>query len=138
MTEISTGSPASPWLPPGAVAARHRRLRRVRGAPARDGGRRGQPRATRSFARCKWCSPTATECAQIMPASTEARQVQRLSMSTVSLMTRPARYEVEPSCTTPLSRGGVQFELRTLPPASNARAFLTASQPAIFARNRFR
>src|ERR1044071_10049055 len=67
-----------------------------------------------------------------MPASREARQVQRFSMSTGPLMTRPARYDELPSCTTPLSSGGVQFEERTLPPASKARAFLTASQPADF------
>ncbi len=80
----------------------------------------------------KWCKPTATECAQIMPASREARQVQRLSISTCPLMTRPARKDDVPSCTTPLSRGGVQFEEMTLPPASKERAFLTASQPADF------
>ena len=65
-----------------------------------------------------------------MPASREARQVQRLSMSTGPLMTRPARYDDVPSCTTPLSSGGVQFEEMTLPAASKDRAFLTASQPA--------
>src|ERR1043165_7483735 len=53
-------------------------------------------------------------------------------MSTGPLMTRPARYDDVPSCTTPLSRGGVQFEESTLPPASRERAFLTASQPADF------
>src|SRR5881394_3755416 len=68
----------------------------------------------------------------MMPASREARQGQRLSMSTGPLMTRPARYDDVPSCTTPLSSGGVQFEEITLPPASKARAFLTASQPADF------
>src|SRR5437667_11837397 len=68
----------------------------------------------------------------MIPASREARQVQRLSMSTGPLMTRPARYDDVPSCTTPLSRGGVQFEEITLAPASKARAFLTASQPADF------
>src|SRR5881296_1860096 len=68
----------------------------------------------------------------MMPASREARQVQRLSMSTGPLITRPARYDDVPSCTTPLSRGGVQFEEMTLPPASRERAFLTASQPPDF------
>src|SRR5258706_397904 len=68
----------------------------------------------------------------MMPASREARQVQRLSISTGPLMTRPARYDDVPSCTTPLSNGGVQFEEMTLPPASKDRAFLTASQPADF------
>src|ERR1043165_1341482 len=68
----------------------------------------------------------------MMPASREARQVQRLSISTGPLMTRPARYDDVPSCTTPLSRGGVQFDEMTLPPASKERAFLTASQPAAF------
>src|SRR5439155_16157744 len=68
----------------------------------------------------------------MMPASREARQVQRLSISTGPLMTRPARYDDVPSCTTPLSRGGVQFEEITLAPASKERAFLTASQPADF------
>jgi hypothetical protein len=53
-------------------------------------------------------------------------------MSTGPLMTRPARYDDVPSCTTPLSRGGVQFEEMTLPPASKERALLTASQPAAF------
>ena len=61
--------------------------------------------------------------------------MQRLSMSTGPLMTRPARYDDAPSCTTPLSKGGVQFEERTLPPASKERAFLTASQPAAFMKN---
>src|ERR1043166_1547522 len=70
----------------------------------------------------------------MMPASREARQVQRLSISTGPLMTRPARYDDAPSCTTPLSKGGVQFDEMTLPPASKARAFLTASQPAAFIR----
>src|SRR5487761_2109596 len=41
----------------------------------------------------------------MMPASRDARQVQRLSMSTGPLMTRPARYEAEPSCTTPCALG---------------------------------
>src|SRR5206468_11396596 len=68
----------------------------------------------------------------MMPASREARQVQRLSMSTGPLMTRPARYDDVPSCTTPLSTGGVQLEEITLPAASKDRAFLTASQPADF------
>src|ERR1044072_3185417 len=68
----------------------------------------------------------------MMPASREARQVQRLSMSTRPFMTRPARYDDLPSCTTPLSSGGVQFEEITLPAASKDRAFLTASQPADF------
>src|SRR5580704_19100922 len=68
----------------------------------------------------------------MMPAAREARQVQRLSISTGPLMTRPARYDEGPSCTTPLSRGGVQFEEITLPSASKARAFLTASHPADF------
>src|ERR1043166_6852598 len=68
----------------------------------------------------------------MMPASREARQVQRLSIPTGPLMTRPARYDDVPSCTTPLSSGGVQFEERTLPPASRERACLTASQPADF------
>src|SRR5436190_17936903 len=68
----------------------------------------------------------------MMPASREARQGQRLSMSTGPLMTRPARYDDVPSCTTPLSSGGVQCEELTLAPASKARAFLTASQPADF------
>src|SRR5208337_2460117 len=84
------------------------------------------------FVLSKWCKPTATECAQMMPASREARQVQRFSISTGPLMTRPARYDDVPSWTTPLSRGGVQFEEMTLPPASKERAFLTASQPAVF------
>src|SRR5947207_13487650 len=66
------------------------------------------------------------------PASRDARQVQRLSISTGPLMTRPARYDDVPSCTTPLSKGGVQFEEMTFPPASKARAFLSASQPAAF------
>ena len=52
-----------------------------------------------------------------------------------SLMTSPARYEVLPSCTTPLRMGGVQFELNTRAPTSRAFACLTTSQPAIFARN---
>src|ERR1051325_10734073 len=68
----------------------------------------------------------------MMPASREVRQVQRLSISTGPLMTRPARYDDVPSCTTPLSRGGVQLDEMTLPPASKERAFLTASQPAAF------
>src|SRR5436190_16029264 len=70
-----------------------------------------------------------------MPELRETRQEHKFSILTSSLMTRPARYDVEPSETTPLSTGGVQFELRTLPPANSARAFLIASQPAIFARN---
>src|SRR3954466_16383492 len=70
-----------------------------------------------------------------MPDPREARHEHRLSMLTSSLMTRPARYDVAPSDTTPFSTGGVQFELRTLLPASSARAFLTASHPAILARN---
>src|SRR3954465_11727338 len=70
-----------------------------------------------------------------MPELRESRQEHMLSILTVSLMTRPARYDVAPSDTTPLSTGGVQFELRTLPPDNNARAFLMASHPAIFARN---
>ena len=56
-------------------------------------------------------------------------------MSTGPLMTKPARYDDVPSWTTPLSNGGVQFEEMTLPPVSNARAFLTASQPAAFMKN---
>src|SRR5436309_4122 len=68
----------------------------------------------------------------MMPASREARQVQRLSISTGPLMTKPGRYDDVPSRTTPLSRGGVQFEEITLAPASKERAFLTASQPADF------
>ena len=68
------------------------------------------------------------------PPSRDARQVQRLSISTGPLMTRPARYDDVPSCTTPLSRGGVQFEAMTLPLASRDRAFLTASQPADFVK----
>jgi hypothetical protein len=43
------------------------------------------------FPCCRWRRPTATECAQMIPASREERQVQRLSMSTDPLMTRPAR-----------------------------------------------
>src|SRR5262245_56547699 len=70
-----------------------------------------------------------------MPEVRDARHEHRLSILTSSLMTRPARYDVAPSDTTPFSTGGVQFELRTLPLASNARAFLIASHPAIFARN---
>ena len=56
------------------------------------------------------------------------------SRSMASLITKPARYEIAPSCTTPLSRGAVQFELSTLPISCNARACFMASQPAILAR----
>ena len=41
----------------------------------------------------------------MVPHSREARQAQRFSMSRSLLMTRPARNEVEPSCTTPLRTG---------------------------------
>src|SRR5688572_25054243 len=55
-------------------------------------------------------------------------------MLTSSLITSPARYDVEPSCTIPLRMGGDQLELRTLSPASKARACFIASHPAIFAK----
>ena len=56
-------------------------------------------------------------------------------MSNGPLITRPARYDAVPSCTTPLSKGGDQFEEMTRPPASSDRALLTASQPADLAKN---
>ena len=51
-------------------------------------------------------------------------------MSRSLLMTSPERSESGPSCTTPLSTGGVQFELSTLPVSSKARACFIGSQPA--------
>jgi hypothetical protein len=76
----------------------------------------------------------ATECAQMTPASLAARQVQRLSMSSGPLMTRPARNEASPSLTTPFSRCGVQFDESTFPSASSNRALSTASRPAALLR----
>jgi hypothetical protein len=83
----------------------------------------------------KWWRPTAMEWAQMVPHSRTARHVQTFSTSTSLLMTNPARYEVEPSWTTPLRSGGDQLELSTLSPASRARACFIASHPAIFAKN---
>src|SRR4051794_36956592 len=71
----------------------------------------------------------------MVPHSREGRQVQRFSISTLFLITSPARYEEAPSCTTPLRMGGVQFELSALPICNKARACFIASQPAISAKN---
>src|SRR4051812_16390700 len=75
------------------------------------------------------------ECTHIVPQALDARQGQRLSMLIASLITRPARYEVGPSWTTPFSTGGLQFEESTRPPTTAPRACLITSQPAIFAKN---
>jgi len=49
-------------------------------------------------------------------------------------MSRPARKDADPSWTTPLRRGGDQFEETTFPAASSDRADITTSQPADLAR----
>jgi hypothetical protein len=59
------------------------------------------------------CNPTATECAQIVPHSRDSRQEQMFSTSMGPLMTNPARKDTSPAWTTPLSNGGLQFELST-------------------------
>src|SRR5574338_655547 len=84
------------------------------------------------FARSQ-CSPTATECAHIVPQLREARQGHKFSTSNASLITKPHRIDELPSCTTPLSTGGSHAEAITRSPASMARACLITSQPAIFA-----
>ena len=90
MTEISRRSPLAPRLSfgPGCGAG----SRAIALSPGRAGnGVAVPPPRSGGLEPSKWCKPTATECAQIMPASREARQVQRFSISTGPLMISPAR-----------------------------------------------
>ena len=82
----------------------------------------------------KWCSPTATEWAHNVPHSRDCRHGQMFSMSSSCWMTSPARSELASDMTTPFRSGGVQFEDRTLPEASSARACFITSQPAALAK----
>src|SRR5262249_30867561 len=69
---------------------------------------------------------------QIFPHSRASRQVHTFSMSIGPLITKPARKEVSPACTIPLSKGGDQSELSTWSRSRYRRACFIVSHPAAF------
>ena len=85
--------------------------------------------AAGGFMPARMDSPTATECAQIVPYSRDGRQVQRFSMFVGVLILRPALYSRSPSLTTPCNSGGEYVAPLTRPASRSPRACRMTSQP---------